>query len=134
MAIALRSVSYASAALNDDLTPTEPAGAAENDRIIAFAYGEMTGGTTWTDPADFTQIDQFDTTVGSPNRVYYLGEKKRGSDAGNGYNFSHDSADAPLGCSLICLSGVDTTAMLDVTFSTQLGGYRGELAGEVFYC
>lgn len=93
-------------------TPSEPTGTQEDDLVLAFCTKAETDGA-WTDPADFTQIDdvQFLATGRS-----YLGYKVRGSTAGSGYAFSHSGASQQMNCSLATFRGVDTSTPLDVTY------------------
>lgn len=67
------------------VTITEPAGTVEDDLIIVLCKNDATG-STWTDPADFTQLEVTDATS---NQRFYLGYKVRGATQGSGYTFSH---------------------------------------------
>ena len=109
--------SHLSSAGSTSTTPSEPASCVEDDFIIAVAMwqDDDSSGGTITDPADFTQLDNFAETLG-PDGIYYLGHKVRGSDAGNGYAFSTSSGSDNNHVDLLCFRGVDTTTPLDVTY------------------
>ena len=96
-------------------TPTEPTGAAEND-ILILCCGINTTDGVWTDPADFTEIDQLTATAGAPDQRIYLGYKKRGSDAGNGYAMSYGGTSSNYNCVLTCHRGQDLVTPFDVTY------------------
>ena len=103
-------------ATGTSITPSEPAGCTEDDwilSIIQWAEGAGDGGTI-TDPADFTQIDQFQDAVGG-DVIMYAGWKKRAATAGNGYNFTIDES-AVGAVHLTCFRGVDTSTPFDVTY------------------
>lgn len=114
------SISYvagatASNASQTSLTPTEPAGAAEGDVIVAIGTVQLST-ATWTDPADFTELSQENYGNLANVGVAYLGYKVRGADAGSGYAFSHDGAAEQMAVALMCFNAVDTGTPLDVTF------------------
>lgn len=97
------------------VTPSEPSGTAQNDIVIAHCAINSTGGT-WTDPADFTEIDQEDTAPAFAWTTY-VGYKIRGATAGSGYTFSASSSAAQIVCTLLTYRGIDTSTPFDVTFS-----------------
>jgi hypothetical protein len=68
------------------VTLTEPPGSLENDLMVVLVKNDATG-STWTPPSDFTEIDEVARTG---NQLFWLGYKVRGTDAGQGYTFSHD--------------------------------------------
>lgn len=110
------------------LTPSEPAGALQDDLIIAFANINSIG--AWTDPADFIEIDQEDT---SPTRSWqsYVGYKIRGADAGSGYQFASVGTAAQIVVSLVAFRGVDTSVPFDVAFvdPTHYNEYTHSVTG-----
>lgn len=114
MAITFVSANQTSNASQTTLTPSEPASVAQDDIIICLAAIHSAGGT-WTDPADFTEIDQEDTAP-TYQWTTYVGYKIRGSDAGSGYQFSVSSGAAQIAVSLVAFRGVDLTTPFDVTF------------------
>lgn len=109
------------------VTPAEPSGAAQNDLILATCVKDIDGGT-WTDPADFTQIDQFDIG-GSVSAVMYFGYKVRGATAGSGYQFSNSDSAQPIGCTLTAWRGVDTSTPIDVTY-VKVTHYNEQAGGD----
>ncbi len=113
MAITFVDANTARTGTGTSQTPTEPTGAAENDIIIAVASIGAEDGT-WTDPADFTEIDN-QVSSNATNHTY-IGFKRRGSDAGNGYAFSYSGTGANIRVTVYALRGVDTTTALDVTY------------------
>ncbi len=114
MAISFVAGSYSQAANATSRTPSEPSGAADNDLIVA--YGTAAQSVTWTDPADFTELNQKVTTAGSPTTTNYLGYKVRSGGAGSGYAFSHNGTSSNIAVQLLCFRGIDTTTPIDVTF------------------
>ena len=95
-------------------TPAEPTSTAENDLVLAVcAFADDDG--TWTDPADFTEIENYADITGS-DRTTYVGYKVRGATAGNGYAFSHSGIAEAIRCSLFTFRGVDTSTPIDVTY------------------
>ena len=116
MAITFIAASHIDTSGSTTLTPAEPTGAQQNDLIIAYGKWRDTGAAyTITDPADFTQIDQFYEAVGSADDVLYVGYKIRGADEGSGYQFSVGTSDAGQ-FNLLCYRGVDTATPFDVTY------------------
>lgn len=88
-------------------TPTEPTGAAENDVIVCFASIAVQDGA-WTDPADFTEIDNNTWGAGSSDHTY-LGYKIRGADAGSGYAFSYSGTAAQIRATCYALRSASNT-------------------------
>ncbi len=97
-------------------TPTEDAASAENDFMLLVAFVATTDGV-FTDPADFTELDQFTETGGSPDSRVYIGYKRRGATAGSGYNITYSGTAANGGSMLVSYSGVHLTAAFDVTYA-----------------
>jgi hypothetical protein len=105
--------SNTNAASDTARTGIEPTNTAENDLVIAIG-SIVTTGSTWTDPADFVEVNQ---RAGSGNTgSMYVGYKVRGSDAGSGYVFSTDGAAAQIALTLLTFRGLHTSTPLDVTF------------------
>ncbi len=95
------------------VTLVEPAGTQEDDLVIAI-FANDAQGSTLTEPADFTAVDELDVHINQRYGIYY---KVRGVDQGNGYVFSHSfSAGTNTAGALIVLRGVDTTTPLDVSY------------------
>ena len=109
MAISFVAAATAESSSANSLTPSEPAGAAENDLIVALGTLLSASGS-WTDPADFTGQEETEAGI-------YWGYKVRGADAGSGYNFTHSATAAAMRVTLACFRGVDTSSPLDVTYS-----------------
>ena len=97
------------------VTPTEPAGAAQNDLIIMATCVNTIDGV-WTDPADFTEIDQNTATLGAPDTRNYIGYKIRGADAGSGYAMSYSGTSGNYASLISCYRGVDTSQPIDTTY------------------
>lgn len=98
-------------------TPTEPAGTAEDDYVVALASIATTPSDgTWTDPADFTEITQKVETLGNQDGHIYLGYKKRAATAGSGYAFSFGGTAGPIRVSLLTLRGCHLTEFLDISY------------------
>ncbi len=95
-------------------TPAEPTGAAEDDIIIAVASISTEDGT-WTDPADFTEIDT--QVSGDSAHEIYVGYKVRGADAGSGYQFSYSGTAGNIRVTLYAFRGQDATPF-DVTYAS----------------
>jgi len=93
-------------------TPTEDAGAAENDFMLMYGFLASTDGT-WTFPADFTQIDQFSETAGAADARVFIGRKVRGATAGNGYNMTYSGT---AGNGSVCLISYRGSQALDLTY------------------
>lgn len=91
-------------------TPTEPTGAAEGDIIVCFGTHGATDGS-WTDPADFTELDQ---VASAASADMYIGYKIRGADAGNGYTFSYSGTGDAM--RVTCLAWTGDAPQLDVTY------------------
>lgn len=115
MAIALVNTSVSTSATANSLTPSEPTGATTGDLILAFVGINQSGGT-WTDPADFTQLDAQDAGSGDEIMNVYVGYKVRDATAGSGYAFSTTAAVEQMSAVLVAWRGVDQTTPLDVTF------------------
>ena len=98
-----------------DRTPTEPAGTAENDYVVCLASVTNVDGA-WTDPADFTEITNKTETAGNSDAHIYLGFKKRGATAGNGYQFSYGGTAGGMRVTLLTLRGCDLTNFLDTAY------------------
>lgn len=97
------------------ITPTEPTSTAENDVVIAFCSIHSED-STWTDPSDFTQIDNQATAHAGIESHSYIGYKVRASDAGSGYQFDYTGGTADdIKCTLSSWRGVDAS-VLDVTY------------------
>lgn len=100
------------------LTCAEPAGAAQDDLILGVCKrGNDTDDGDWVDPADWTQIDLQDETLGNPNTQYYLGRKVRGSGAGNALTFTFGGTASGMTCVITAWRDIDTSSPLDVTYS-----------------
>jgi len=97
------------------VTPTEPSGAAQNDLIIMATCVNTIDGV-WTDPADFTEIDQNTATLGAPDTRNYIGYKIRGADAGSGYAMSYSGTSGNYASLISCYRGVDTSQPIDTTY------------------
>lgn len=97
-------------------TPTEDGSSAENDFMILWAHINKTDGV-WTDPTDFTELDQLTETLGVPDARVYIGWKKRASGAGDGYQMDFSGSTGNGNVGLISYSGVDGSTPFDVTYS-----------------
>ena len=96
------------------VTLIEPAGAQEGDLVIAIFQNDAQG-STLTEPADFTAIDELDVHINQRYGLYY---KVRGAGQGNGYTFSHSfSAGTNTSGAMIVLRGVDQSTPLDVAYA-----------------
>jgi len=93
--------------------PAEYAGAGEGDLILAWGHINSNDGV-WTYPADFTEIDQFGETTGTPDTRMFYAYKIRGSDAGNGYSFGYDGTDLAAQVGIVGFSG--DNLQFDVTY------------------
>ena len=98
-----------------NLVVAENGSPAENDIMLCLCNVIATDGV-WTDPADWTQIDQFDTTTGSSAARMYIGYKVRGADAGSGYSFGWSGTEGNAGAMMITYRGGDTSTPFDVTY------------------
>ena len=115
MAISFIDGTYTHAGSSSGDTGTEPTGAAENDLIIAIASIQGSSDGLWTDPADFTEIDNLVASTGATSTTY-AGYKVRGSTSGSGYAFSYSGTASGTALSLMAFRGIDTSAPLDVTY------------------
>lgn len=97
-------------------TVTEPTGAAENDLIVCFASISIEDGV-WTDPADFTELDNNAWGTGSDDHTY-LGYKVRGATAGNTLTFSYSGTADTVRATCLALRGIDTGTPIDTTYVT----------------
>lgn len=97
-------------------TLTEPGTVADGDVIFVHCFATQTGTVTWTDPSDFTEINQKATTAGSPTQKSYLGYKVRSGGAGQALTFSHADTASQIACTQQWYRGVDNASPLDVTF------------------
>jgi len=115
MSISFINESYVLNAGATSVTGTEPTSTAQNDLVLALVgVNDDTG--VWTDPADFTQIDDVEGASGSPDMRCYIGYKVRGADAGSGYAWSYSGASGGCTCTLITLRGIDTSTPIDTTY------------------
>lgn len=103
------------AATDNARTPTEPAGAIEDDLIFAFCTISSSEDGSWTDPGDYTEIDQVTMGANIPGDSY-IGYKVRGSGAGSGYTFTYSGTADNIRCSLQAFRGNDVTTPIDVTY------------------
>ena len=95
-------------------TVAEPTGTAEDDIVFLFCDIDAQDGD-WTDPTDFTEIDQ-QPSAGAHD--VYLGYKIRGSTAGEALTCTYSGTSANIRVISATFRGVDTTTPLDVTYST----------------
>jgi len=95
------------------VTAPEYTGAAEDDLVLCHATIDSTDGV-WTDPSDFTEIDQYETAASGE---VYIGYKIRGSTAGQALTFSYSGTAAAIRATCWGHTGVDTTTPFDVAYS-----------------
>ncbi len=120
MAISYIGDSSTSSASATSATNTEPAGAQQDDLMIACGLRNadaLTGEGSWSVPADFTIIDNLAELLGSEDGNLFIAYKVRGATAGSGYTFDMGSVTAAAITTLLqCWRGVDTTNPIDVSY------------------
>lgn len=94
-------------------------GAAQDDLMVVLCSARDDAQTAvWTDPTDWTEIDQNFVAAGVPDFVTYVGYKVRGATAGQALTFSHDGAASIIMCQGIAIRGINTSVPIDVTYAT----------------
>lgn len=110
-------ISYRSSSTGSGLTATEPAGAAQNDILIAFVRG--TGTTTAiTGPAGWTMLSNVQSTTWSANRNVGVWYMIRGASAPS-YTFTGPTG---LGWAILDYSGSDINTPINVYASAVSDG------------
>lgn len=102
------------------LTVGEPSGTVQNDVVVGWAVrGDNIDDGDWVDPADWTQGDLQDETLGNADGQLYWGYKVRGAAAGNALTWDFGSGSTLAGMSLVVCAfrGVDTSNPIDVTYA-----------------
>jgi hypothetical protein len=100
------------------LTVSEPSGTAQNDVLVAFAVrGSNTDDGDWVDPADWTQGDLQDETLGNADGQLYWGYKVRGAGAGDALTWTFGGTAAGMTLHVCAFRGVDTSTPIDVTYA-----------------
>ena len=105
------------------LTLSDVGGVATNDMEIVQCGSPYDVADIWTDPTDFTQIDQVEGNTGH-EVSQYIGYRIRGGSP-QALTFSHSQAAAEISCSHTVWRGIDTGTQPDVVYAVGSHFVRG---------
>lgn len=97
---------------NTTLIIPEPAGSIENDLMVFFGWISAVDGS-WGLPADFTLLDSFTELTGSQTVHNFVATKRRGADAGNGYQCTYSGSAAGICAGVLAYRNVNAANIFD---------------------